>query len=137
MASKNRPQKGKVDETGAKLLTTSQFAKAVGIHPTTCRRWCDENRVVFTKGSGGRRWISTNEVDRIRNEDSSTTVNKAIERIEASVSERDGELRDIINEKSGIQKRNFEILGEKIDSLQKTLDRLQPGQRSDGVRSGR
>jgi archaellum component FlaC len=53
-------------------------------------------------------------------------VNKAIERIEASVSDRDNELRDMINEKSGIQKRNFEILGEKIDQLQKTIDRMQP-----------
>ena len=128
----SKPPKPRVDKKGTKLLTTTQFADALGIHPTTARRWCDEGIVVFTRGSGGRRWISMSEVERVRNEDASTTVNNAIERIEASVVERDTELRDLINAKSGESKRNleivFETLGTKLNHLQKTIDRMQQSQ---------
>lgn len=140
--AQRRPEKQKIDRQGYRLLTTGEAAKLLGLSVQTIRSWCDQSRISYTRGASsgsrpGNRYISMAEIERIRSDNAYSTVSDAVERIEASVSERDGELRDMINEKSGIQKRNFEILGEKIDQLQKTLDRLQPGQRSDGVQSVR
>lgn len=140
--AQRRPEKQKIDRQGYRLLTTGEAAKLLGLSVQTIRSWCDQSRISYTRGASsgsrpGNRYISMAEIERIRSDNAYSTVSDAVERIEASVSDRDNELRDMINEKSGIQKRNFEILGEKIDQLQKTLDRLQPGQRSDGVRSVR
>lgn len=124
-----RPTKPTIDDAGYKLLTSTACAKLLGITAQTVRAWCDDGRLEYFRGKGNVRYISMSEVERIRKQNAFTTVESAIERIEALNAQRDNEIRDLILEKSGIHSHNFEVIDKKIArhfaNLEKRIDRIE------------
>ena len=124
-----RPTKPTIDDAGYKLLTSTACAKLLGITAQTVRVWCDDGRLEYFRGKGNVRYISMSEVERIRKQNAFTTVESAIERIEALNAQRDNEIRDLIVEKSSVQSHNFAAVDKRIAThfvnLEKRLDRLE------------
>ncbi len=50
---------------GAALVTLSHAAEAVGVSPSTLRRWADDGRIRFARTSGGHRRFPADEVRRL------------------------------------------------------------------------
>lgn len=129
MTSGHRPIKQNIDKKGYKLLTTSQTGELLGLAAGTIRNWCDQGRISYTKGEGGRRWISMAEVERLRSDNAYTTVSDAVNRMQAIIDDRDATIHDLISEKAGESKRNLEIvysiIDKKLDTLLKRTDRLE------------
>lgn len=126
MTSGHRPIKQNIDKKGYKLLTTSQTGELLGLAAGTIRNWCDQGRISFVRGEGGRRWISMAEVERLRSDNAYTTVSDAVDRMQAIIDDRDATIHDLISEKAGESKRNLEIVyiavNKKLDTLLKRID---------------
>jgi DNA-binding transcriptional MerR regulator len=120
-----RPTKPTIDDAGYKLLTSTACAKLLGITAQTVRAWCDDGRLEYFRGKGNVRYISMSEVERIRKQNAFTTVESAIERIEALNAQRDNEVRDLIIEKNSIQYHNFVALDKKIMFILKKIEKLE------------
>jgi putative resolvase len=50
------------------LLTISEAARRLGVHPTTLRSWADKGLVKMVKLPSGYRRFSPAEIDRVRRE---------------------------------------------------------------------
>ena len=57
--------RGNVQDT-ARLLTISQAATRLGVHPNTLRKWADKGLVPTVKLPSGYRRFTTAEVERMR-----------------------------------------------------------------------
>lgn len=96
----------------------------------TVRSWCSSGRIISIRGPSdgkraGNRYISESELQRVRSDNAFTTVNEAVNRMQAIIDNRDAAIIDLINEKSHIQAHNFEVIGKVIDNLDKKIDRLE------------
>jgi excisionase family DNA binding protein len=51
-----------------KLLTISEAAKQLGVHPTTLRTWADRGKIAVVKLPSGYRRFEQSAVDRMKQE---------------------------------------------------------------------
>jgi DNA-binding transcriptional MerR regulator len=122
-----RPTKPTIDDAGYKLLTSTACAKLLGITAQTVRAWCDDGRLEYFRGKGNVRYISMSEVERIRKQNAFTTVDSAIQRIEALNTQRDSEIRELIAEKGAVTQRNMEIVYKNLSTKLDTIIKRQSG----------
>ncbi len=57
-----------MEQTTPRLLTISQAAAQLGVHPDTLRAWADKGLVPVVRTPTGYRRFDPNEIDRVRGE---------------------------------------------------------------------
>jgi DNA-binding transcriptional MerR regulator len=129
-----RPKQPKIDSSGYRLFTTGEAAELLNLSIQTIRSWCNSGRLISIRGPSdgkraGNRYISESELQRVRSDNAFTTVNEAVNRMEAIIDDRDATIIELIDEKSGIQSHNFAALDGRITNhfvnLEKRIDRLE------------
>lgn len=127
-----RPKQPKIDSSGYRLYSTGEVAKLLNISIQTVRSWCASGRLISIRGPSdgkraGNRYISESELQRVRSDNAFTTVNEAVNRMQAIIDDRDATIMDLINEKSRVQAHNFEVMSKLISNLKKKIDQQQAG----------
>lgn len=102
--------------TAEEWLTLSAAAKYLNVHPTTLRRWADDDQIVFTKTPGGHRRFAVSELNQFLQADKTQSRKRGMEKAWAE--------RAIVDTRQGITNQDGQSWLTKLDDHSRHQYRL-------------